>query len=215
MGDAYRLEAFDQENPPPGRIVAEMHARLLPTSPLVKLGEDFLETFCYRILVQEGAILGTVAWIGESPAGFITITDDYSHFMKNALKRRLTQVVQAGATSLLKKPARVATVFEILRLMTAYESQPPEDAEGEILSLGIEEEFRTPEFISQCRRHIAIDLLEGELGRLRVMGRKRVRAVVNTSNMAAQLLYRGLGWTLKRTVVHEWRVPSVEFVLDL
>ena len=215
MGDVYRLESFDQRNPPPAGIVAGMHARLLPTSPAVKLGADFLESCYYTILVEVGAVMGSVAWVDESPAGFIAVTDNSARFMRNALRRRPFRVIRAGAGALLENPARVAAVFEILMLMSAYQRQPIEDAEGEILSMGIEEVFRGPEFVSRSGHRVAIDLLDIEMGRLQRLGRKRVRAVVDASNTAAQLFYRGLGWSLERAGVPGWRSPTVEFVFDL
>lgn len=215
MDDDYRLESFDRQHPAPARIVACMHARLLPTSPAVKLGAGFLESIYYRALVEEGAVFGTVAWVDESPAGFIAVTGDSHHFMKIALRRRFPRIALAGAVALLKQPTRVAAVFEVLRLMRTCESQQLEGAEGEILSMGIEEEYRRPEFVTGRSYNIAIDLLEEELEHLRRLGRNRVRAVVDAGNMVAQLFYRGLGWSLERTGVPGWRSPTVEFVLDL
>ncbi len=214
-GSSYRLAPFDQENPPPARVVAAMHSKLLPTSPAVRLGSDFLESLYYTILVEVGAVTGAVAWVDETPAGFIVVTDDSGHFMRNALRRRFFRVIQAGTIALLKKPTRIVAVFEILGLMTSYRRQPLEVVEGEILSMGIEDEFRNPEFVSRIGNNMAIDLLDAELSRLQRLGRRRVRAVVDTDNLPAQLFYRGLGWSMERTGVPGWRSPTVEFVLSL
>ena len=215
MNHSYELKSFDRQNPPPARVVADLHGRLLPTSPAARLGSRFLEQFYYRTLVEEGALHGTVAWVDAAPAGFIAAADDSAGFMRLVLKRRFLRVGKAGVAALLRKPSRVTVVLPILRLMTAQKPGPSGEAEGEILSMGVEEEFRRPRFISTRGHRISFDLLDHELERMRQSGVRRVRAVVDSDNLAAQLLYRHLGWTLTRGGVPGWERPTVEFSIEL
>ena len=84
--------------PPPHAspsVLAELHAELLPTSPLVGMGTSFLRDFYYRVLPEEGLILGYVAYVGEFPAGFLVATRDANGFLMVAVRRRWRTLLAA------------------------------------------------------------------------------------------------------------------------
>ena len=62
---------------------------------------------------------------------------------------------------------------------------------------------------------VATDLLVDTLQQLRALGTKRVRAIVDKDNLAAQLFYRSQGWNVGLKSVKGWRVPTMEFLLEL
>lgn len=208
----YRLLPFGPGRRAPARDLAQLHATLLPTSPASLLGRHFMEGFYYRILPREGLVFGAVAYVDDRPAGFVAATHDRSGFMRTALRRWWPHVVWTVGTSVLMAPKSLGAVSEAWRVMRSRRRAEGDEPEGEILSLGVLPVYREPGFIRQSGLRIATDLLDGAVGRLRTMGIQLIGAAVNADNTEAKLFYSGLGWTLHRTRVPGWRVPTVEFV---
>lgn len=211
----YRLARFDKHSPAPARDVAELHAELLPTSPVVKLGRPFLEGFYYAILPAAGALFGALALVDETPAGFIVATDDSARFATNAIRGRRLAVARAIVPSMIRSPRRMAAAAEILRLAFTTTSTAGGRPEGEILSMGVRDRFREPQFVARSGLHIAHDLMDDALERLHAVGVSRVRAVVDADNLTAQFFYRGRGWSRTRAHVPGWRSRVVEYAREL
>jgi ribosomal protein S18 acetylase RimI-like enzyme len=135
--------------------------------------------------------------------------------MGDALRRRFFAVGWTVLSSLIRSPRRVVAVWELVALLASTPSLEASDREGELLSMGVREEFRSPEFVESTGLHVAHDLVESVIAPLKATGRRRVRAIVDADNVAAKLFYHGLGWSLNRVGVPGWRAETVEFVLEI
>ncbi|MFN8708806.1 MAG: hypothetical protein ACK50J_19165, partial [Planctomyces sp.] len=59
----FRMVDFDEYQAAPVNVLAELHSRILPTSPLVRLGHRFMEKFYYNVLPEGGLIFGAIAYV--------------------------------------------------------------------------------------------------------------------------------------------------------
>ncbi|MCI0590806.1 MAG: hypothetical protein L0Y67_04260 [Gammaproteobacteria bacterium] len=193
------------------RDLARLHAVLLPTSAVSLLGQRFLERFYYTILPREGLIFGTVAYVDDQAAGFAVATRDSTGFMRTALARWWPYLAWIVGTSVIVAPTSARAVWQVLRVMRKQHPLAG-DAQGEILSLGVLPVYREPRFIRESGLQISTDLLDRAVAQLSATGVREIRALVRADNTQTKLFYSGLGWTLNRTDVVEWRTPTVEFV---
>jgi ribosomal protein S18 acetylase RimI-like enzyme len=209
---AYRLVPFGRDAAAPAADLARLHASLLPESPVSMLGRRFMERFYYRVLPQDGLILGAVAYLDDQPAGFVVATPDSAGFMRAALRRRWPSFVWAMGTSILLTPKSIGPVLEAARAMR--QRQPVSDGgpDGEILSLGVLPGYQERLSREVPGTRISADLLGSAVARLQARGIGEIRAMVKADNTPAKLFYIGLGWTLRRSSAPEWRMPTAEFV---
>ena len=211
MMAGYRLVPFGGGAQAPVEDVTRLHTVLLPASPVALLGPRFMRGFYYRVLPWEGLILGAVAYVDERPAGFVAATSDANGFMRTALRRHWWPAAWAVGTSVLASPTSAAAVWQAWRVMRSRR-RAEHEAAGEILSLGVLPAYRQPAFVRQHGLHIAADLLEMAVERLRCLGVRQIGAAVRADNTEAKLFYAGLGWNLHRAEVPGWGAASVEFV---
>lgn len=207
---AYRVEWLDGTRPAAAAEISRLHAGLLPTSPVARLGCPFMEGFYYRLLPARGYILAALARVDGEPAGFVAATDDSAGFMRAAAIRHFPALGLVLARSLLLSPRRLAAALQGWRLMRLSPTAQGTASAGEILSMGVVPAHRTTSLPGGGR--IADDLLERAIERLRERGVTVVRAIVDADNLAAKLFYHGRGWRLETPDVGGWEVPSVEFV---
>jgi ribosomal protein S18 acetylase RimI-like enzyme len=212
MPISYRLAPFDSKALPAARDLAELHATLLPTSPISLLGRPFMERFYYAILPREGLIFGALAYVNHQPAGFVVATHDPARFMRSALRRWWPSLVWVVGTSVLLAPKSISAVREALRVMMSRCPARDGEPQGEILSLGVLSTFREAHFVRQSGLRLSNDLLNNAVARLQAKGIRAIHATVSAENLPAQFFYRGLGWTVNRTNASGWRHPTVEFV---
>jgi ribosomal protein S18 acetylase RimI-like enzyme len=171
-----------------------------------------MEKFYYKILPHEGLIFSAVAYVDESPVGFITATHDSTGFMQIALKQYWPQILWLVGTSLLLAPNSIGPVWESWRVMRNRAQVKTGELQGEILSFGVLSAYREPSFIRQSGLRISNDLLEHAVGQIYARGVRKIRAIVCAENNPAKLFYSGLGWRLKGSNASEWKHPTVEFV---
>ena len=207
---SYRLVAFGSGKGAPVRDLARLHASLLPESPVSLLGRRFMERFYYRVLPHHGLIFGAVAYVGERPAGFVAATRASGGFMRLAMRRSWLSFGWVVATSVILAPRSIGPVWEAGRAIRAQQPGAESEAEGEILSLGVLPGYH------ELRREVSgprmsADLVGHAVAELGAMGVRSIRAMVKADNVPAKLFYTGLGWTLRRASVPEWRSPTVEF----
>jgi ribosomal protein S18 acetylase RimI-like enzyme len=212
MRPAYRIERYNKDNHWPIDTIAALHTALLPSSPIVRLGPRFLKQFYYNYLPCEGQIFGAIAYVDDAPAGFIAATHDSDGFMRSALRRHWLKLAWVIGLSILLSPRRIKPIYEAFRIMSARKPVQAEEAAGEILSMGVLPAYRSLAFINQTRIKISNDLMEFAMGELRAGGITLVRSIIDTDNHAAQFFYSCLGWVIKRDLVPEWEIPSLEFI---
>lgn len=168
----------------------------------------------YGRLVRSGLANAFVAYVDQTPAGFIIATDQPAGFMSAGFRKHPFTVGWALMRAILDKPARFADLVYTARLNATRQSDDP-PALGELLSFGVAEAFRRPAFVRSSGIRVGAALLDAALGYLRGCGAKQVRAIVDSDNLAAQLFYRGAGWQLGNPTVKGWDVPTCEFLTEL
>ena len=212
MTVSYLIVNFGEHSPPPIQDITDLHEQLLPRSPIAKLGRPFMERFYYSILPRAGQIFGSIAYVDDSPAGFITATHDSAGFMKSMLLRQWPRLVWVISMSLIQTPHHAGSVWEAFRLMTTRNKARGAGLEGEILSLGVLTAFVEPGFVRRTGLRIAYDLIDSVMSKFGELGTPLIRAVVDADNTSAKFFYHSLGWTLYPDHVPGWRTPTVEFV---
>jgi ribosomal protein S18 acetylase RimI-like enzyme len=208
----YRLVPFGADAPAPVRDLSRLHGTLLPASPVALLGAPFMEWFYYRWLPADGLMVGAIAYVDGNPAGFVAATPDSAGFMRLAVRRRWLRLFAAMTLTVTLRPGAVRSLLAAARVLRERKPTMSAQSLGEILSMGVLEEYRTQRFVAESGLRLSLDLLDHAVRRLQAGGVGAIRAVVAADNPQAKLLYSGLGWTLNRTDVPEWRTPTVEFV---
>jgi len=205
----YRI--FDKNNPANSLAIARMQSELLPHSPLVLLGMDFMSKFYYSLLPKDGLINGLVCYVDDEAAGFIVATDDPSGFMNTAIKNNWFKLIMVLLISLIKEPSRFKSLMEARRIMSQLPDTAKKENLGELLSLGVLEKFRKNKFQKQIAQNISKELVLKAEVLLAEQHCKDVRVVVDDTNTVAKFFYHSLGWRLGDKVTG-WNVPTIEFV---
>jgi ribosomal protein S18 acetylase RimI-like enzyme len=191
-------------DPGDGRAVATiaaLHAELLPTSPLARLGVPFLEHFYYRGPVAAGLLAAFVARDDATPAGFIACTAA-ADFSQRLVREHRVGFAVALARSLVTAPRRAGDLLRLSRATRARGPAAPANATGgpesagELLSLGVREAFRTREYLRRTHRRLSFELLDAALRHLRAAGCNRFAGYVEAANQPTLLMYQGLGCQL-------------------
>ena len=212
----YNLRPFHSKAPPAVQDAAFLHAQLLPHSPVVKLGNEFMQQFYYRFLPAENFIFGCIAYVGDEPAGFVSISDDAGGFMPKALRKHAPRVAFTILRSVLASPRRMINVWEAWRIMqTRSHTSGVEDCNAEILSIGVLPKYRSKEFIRETGLKIALYLMDYALSELSIRGALAVRAIVDIDNAKARAYYEKNRWKPGHTHVPGWRKPSMEYIRRL
>lgn len=218
MGDPnYRIREFGEEplSASESRDLATLHATLLGHSPLVLMGPEFMEQFYYTMLPAEGRICGAIAYVEGRAAGFIVGTDDPDGFMSRALNQHWMKISWIMFRSLMRSPGRIIAMKEAYQIQSNVQAENYGPEMGELLSFGVLPEFRSRGFVRETSLHLSSDLLQVTVKQLGRAGKTKLRAIVDKDNLEAQFFYRANGWQVGLTSVKGWRVPTMEFLLDL
>ena len=214
----YKIVPFGGGVLPNGRHIAELHAELLPQSPLTKLGVGFMERFYYKVLPKQGLIFGAVAYVDGRPAGFVSATYDSDRLLRRALRWNLLRLIWVIATS-FPKPSRFEGLAEGLGIIKSRERKADRAVEvtsggptGEILSIGVRRTYRSPDFKIQTGLKIGRDLMLGAMAGFQKSHLVRARLIVDAKDIAGQGFFRSLGWEPRRRNVPGWFTASTEFL---
>ena len=213
----YRIEPFGGRAQAAATAVelSELHEALLEHSPVVLMGKEFLREFYYSVLPSDGLIFGAIAYVDRKPAGFMVATASPADFMSRAIRSHWLRLCWIMCKSLLRNPGRLVAVKEAYLIQRNVQTEDYGAEVGELLSFGVLPEFRSRRFIKETGFHISSDLLATTTKELRGSGKRTLRAIVDKDNLAAQLFYRSNGWRVGLATVKGWRVPTMEFLLDL
>ena len=210
------IRSFGPRMAPRIADISDLHERLLPASPIVKLGKPFMQRFYYSVLPAEGHVFGAVAYVDSKPAGFIVAAADSHGFMRRAAKQHFFSLAWLIGTSLLLSPRRVCGLLSAWRIMRARAQTPSgEGGLGEILSIGVLAEYTQRALRRQTGVHLAGRLMAHALGELRSKGVESVGIVVDTDNRRAREFYESFGFHPRTELPKGWPVPSLEYILDL
>lgn len=195
--------------------IAGLHAELLGHSPLVLMGPRFMRDFYYTALPEAGFISGAVAYVDGQAAGFIVATADPAGFMAKALRAHWWRAAWSMFVSVVRHPSRLLAMKEAYEIQSNVQAEEYGEHVGELLSFGVLPQFRSRGFLKETGLYIGSDLAEAAVKQLRHGGKSRIRAIVDKDNLEAQLFYRSQGWKVGLKTVKGWRVPTIEFILNL
>jgi hypothetical protein len=208
----YQLRWLEDPSTKESQAVAELHHRLLPTSPLAALGRRFLGRWYYRALPRMKLIQVLVGEIDGRVQGFIAVTTDADGFMRRALRAGPLALGAHLALAVFADPRRLIALREAAAISASRRSQST--GGGELLSFAVDGSVRGAEFVRATGIRMAGDLLAGAVQRLREQGVPRIRSLVDADNRAVRIMYGAMGWTLAAESVAGWRTPQVEYQLD-
>ena len=193
-GELQRLEGADRRA---SEHAARLHAVLLPDSPIARLGPVFMTHFYYGTLVRDNLLRCYLAYVGDSPAGFISFTDRPATFMAEGLRRHWLHLAGVLARAVVADPRRIGVMLWTFGLMRRR-TRAPEPGEGELLSFGVLPEFRGVPFVQRTGRRIGAELFAAACDDLHALGADRFRAVVAKDNAAALMFYQAQGCRVDR-----------------
>lgn len=213
----YEIREFGSADsaPAPASALAKLHAELLDHSPVVLLGPEFMEEFYYSVLPANELIFGALACVDEQPAGFIVATADAEGFMSQAIRRHAARLAWICAKSVVRSPRRILAMKEAVDIQRNVKSSGYGPEVGELLSFGVRKDYRSRAFVERTGARIGADLLQVALRQQRDRGKTTLRAIVDKDNLEAQFFYRAQGWRVGQKSVEGWRVPTMEFLIDL
>ena len=192
------LERLDPKNPTSVADAARLHAELLPTSPVVRLGPVFMRRFYYRKLVDDGLVGCSLYYADGIAAGFIAYTASSSGFMSEGLRRHWLYLSAVLGLSVLQDPRRIGGIVWTVNHMRKQRGPQRPSPPGELLSFGVLREFRTPQYVRSTGRRISMSLYDSAIAYFRERGVPAFRAVVETSNREALLFYHALECEFRR-----------------
>ena len=191
----------------PSRELAQLHAELLPSSPLHALGPGFAERFYYGVLPEEGLVFGQVAYNGSGePVGFVAVTHDANGFLGVGLRRRWRTLLWLS----VRHPPAPRRAWSAIRLLRERETHVSEQQCAEILSLAVRP-AQEGQRANRERGRVARELLSWAVKEL---SDQPIQALVDETNLPARLMYGELGWEATGRVETGWPIPQLVFTLQ-
>jgi ribosomal protein S18 acetylase RimI-like enzyme len=191
----YRLREVDPRDRRDAAVITRLHLTLLGHGPMARLGELFLERFCYGVLLRANLMRAALVEVNGRPAAFVAYTSQSITFHRHALRRHWAAVVGLIGLSVLREPRLVARLLKAARLMLSRraELELGRDPLGEVLAIGVLPEYRSPDFVRRTGLRISEALVGHAAAAVRRAGADRMRMVVEAHNKPALLFYHGLG----------------------
>jgi ribosomal protein S18 acetylase RimI-like enzyme len=183
-----RLDPSDQVED-----VARLHTTLLPASPVVQLGADFLRQFYYRALVEDGLVVCDLFYDGDTPAGFVAYTKFGYDFVIRGVRRHWFALAVHFMRSILLRPSRVEKIIRALAAVRRRSFHAPASAAAELLSLAVLPRFRGRDYASRTGRHVSRELFEAAKAYFRDSAISEFYLIVDADNLDALRFYRRAG----------------------
>jgi ribosomal protein S18 acetylase RimI-like enzyme len=177
---------------------ATLHETLLSHSPIPRLGSLFMTRFFYTSLVKDGLIHCYLYRSGGQYVGFLSITEKPFSFMNEGKRSHVVRLAVVLGLAVLQKPARVRILFETLAAGRRRPTGDNGEGIGEVLSVGVLEQFRAQKDANTGLRisHVLFD--EG-IRHFRQRGFRRIEANVDGDNLRAIRFYRSYGAVVEKS----------------
>lgn len=207
----YHIVRFGLGRPAPAGDLAELHTRLLPTSPACRLGRRFLREFYYGVLPAEGHLFGTVAYYGGQPIGLAVGAPRCDGFIGAAARKRPLTLAKILGLEVIRRPGVLRSLVQAVRIARIPHRSSP--SMGQFLTLAVEREYRSRAFKEETGLRVGRDLAEGLMATFVEAGVMHTRAYVDANNAGAIARYKRRGLEPTRAIVPGWPVPCLEFIL--
>jgi RimJ/RimL family protein N-acetyltransferase len=193
------IETLDPRNAGDVKAVVDLHLKFLADSPIVSLGERFVEHVFYTKLVEDGAVRVIICRHDGQVIGFISYTPDPQGFMMKGIRKHFAYMGWIMSTSVLMKPSLVKGILSALRLVRERggSSEPPDPKLGEVISLAVLSEHgkHVPE---GGKGRVAVRLFQEALAAFKALEYERVHLLVKPDNRASNLLCSVMGCTFEK-----------------
>lgn len=191
----HRLREIDPANQQDIAAITRLHLQLLAHGPMARLGELFLQRFCYTMLIRDGLMKAALYEVDGRPAGFIAYTTRSISFHRTAIRRHWLYVAGLILVSLLRDPRLLLRLLKGVRLMFSRraERRLGQDPMAEVLAIGVLPEYRTPEFLRRTGLRLGAGLVAHATSYFQQAGLTRMRMVVEARNKPALVFYHSLG----------------------
>jgi hypothetical protein len=138
--------------------VADLHQRILPTSPIPCLGKRFMTRFYYPRLLADSHSFCELYEVEGKAVAFISYTCDSQSLFRNWIRRHSLSLAWHLGVTLCSAPQTLKTMIQALQLVRQHREETTEKIPAEILSFGVLPEYRSLEFFQRTRKKIANEL---------------------------------------------------------
>lgn len=183
-----KITRLDPDDAVQLRAVAGLHAALLPSSPIPRLGTTFMTRFYYPLLVKDGLVGCYLYLVGDQYVGFLCFTEQPGTFMSEGRRRHFWRLVWVLGLAMLAKPSRLRVLWETVAI-GRREGRRAADAHagvGEVLSFGVLDGFRGGVPGLRISNH----LFDATVRHLQERGCGRLEWNVEKSNLRGLQFYR-------------------------
>jgi ribosomal protein S18 acetylase RimI-like enzyme len=192
--------------------ITRLHMALLGHGPMARLGALFLREFCYGTLLRERLLRAALYEVEGQPAGFVAWTGRSITFHRSAIRRHALRAAWLAARSVAREPGAARRLGKALWLMRSRraERELARDPLGEVLSIGVLPEYRSPQFIQHTGLRLGEALVRHAMAALRRQRVAVMRMVVEAHNTPTLMLYHALGARFEpyqhagEPMVHVW-----------
>lgn len=209
-----QIERLNPDNSDDVAGVTYLHANYLDDSPVLLMGERFLEDFYYTSLVRDELVHVVICKHEGKIVGFISYTEDPFRFIARGMRKHFLRLCWITVRSVIARPSLLADVFSVLRVSSDRSSETPKDQEhiGEVLSLVAHPDFqkKKPE---GGESRMTVRLFEEAAAHYAAAGFRKVRLNVKPENRASNIFCSVMGCTLAKITVDG--VPFHQFTYEM
>jgi hypothetical protein len=143
--ESYEVIEFDSKNSNHLSSIIRIHSEVLPDSFVVKMGDDFMTEFYYKVLVESGNLVNFLFKLNGEIVGIIVTNKKPYSLIKSSSKGYYHKLLYILIKCIIRKPKRIFTLIEVLLykpdpLLKKYEET---GLAFEILTIGVIESCRS------------------------------------------------------------------------
>jgi ribosomal protein S18 acetylase RimI-like enzyme len=180
--------------------VSGLHMELLSYGPMAGLGELFIREAIYRPHVSDGSLRVALYTVDDAPAGFVAYTDRAIGFHRDSLRRHWARTAGVLALALAQDPRRIVRLLRSIRVLLSRrgEQRLGTDPMAEVVCVAVRPAFVAARFARESGRRVSEDLIRYAADRLRELGLRELRMLVDADNREVLFLYHALGARFER-----------------
>jgi GNAT superfamily N-acetyltransferase len=186
---------MDADDPRQVAAAACLHALLLPESYVPQLGDHFMRNFYYRKLGSGGLIRCFLVAHHGRYVGLMVLTSRPHDFMRIGLRRYFPSLAWTIAWALVRRPGRFGIVWKVFSAMRGRERRGNDQAVGEILTIGVVQDYHGQKF-GNPQRTIASQLLQNAFDQVRDWNGTRLQVVTKRINTRSIRFYSSHGFEI-------------------
>jgi len=178
--------------------VAEIHAMVLPRSPIPKLGKEFIEKFYYAKLIENNTFFCDVYEFEGKIAGFIAYTTNSKKLLRDEMKKHWWLITSIILKTILKRPSVIFVLFSTILLILKQGKEPAAHIAPEVLSFAVLPEYRSVDFYKRHQIKIAHELFKNMLEKYKQLNVREFKLFtgVDEYHTLANIFYKSFGLKL-------------------